>query len=163
MEYIYIGKITNTHGLKGEIRILSDFQAKEKVFLPGFFLYIGKNHQKVKIISYRKHKEYDMVMLDEYNDIEQVLPFKGKKVYINREDVKMDGYFDEDYIGLEAYSNRFLGKVSDIWKSKAHDILVITKDEKQYLVPKIDIFIKKVDLEKNKIEINEIEGLFHED
>ena len=46
MEYIYLGKIVNTHGIKGEIRILSDFRYKEKVFIKYFPIYIGKKHEK---------------------------------------------------------------------------------------------------------------------
>ena len=46
MKYIYVGKIVNTHGIKGEIRILSDFLKKDLVFKKDFTLYIGPNKEK---------------------------------------------------------------------------------------------------------------------
>ena len=42
MKYVLIGKLVNTHGLKGEVRILSDFKYKDRVFIPGMKIYIGK-------------------------------------------------------------------------------------------------------------------------
>ena len=80
MDYIYIGKIVNTHGIKGELRIKSDFERKNIVFRPGFVLYIGKGYVPEKISSYRKHKDYDMVTFEGYNNINQVLNYKQRNV-----------------------------------------------------------------------------------
>ena len=55
MEYIKVGKLVNTHGIKGEIRILSDFDKKSLVFKSGVNLYIGEHKEKVTIESYRPH------------------------------------------------------------------------------------------------------------
>ena len=71
MNNVYIGKVVNTHGIKGEIRILSDFPYKDKVFLIDNEIIIGNNKYIIK--SYRVHKGYDMVTLDGYNDINDVL------------------------------------------------------------------------------------------
>ena len=49
MQYIYIGKLVNTHGIKGEVRILSSFKYKSDVFMPGNFLYLGDKHIKKEI------------------------------------------------------------------------------------------------------------------
>ena len=81
MEYIYIGKIVNTHGIKGEVRILSRFDFKEKVFVPNTLIYIGEEKIEEKIVSYRKHKSFDMVLLEGIKDINDVLKYKGKNVY----------------------------------------------------------------------------------
>ena len=56
MKYVLIGKIVNTHGLKGEVRILSEFRYKDRVFVPGMKIYIGKDKQEEEIVSYRHHK-----------------------------------------------------------------------------------------------------------
>ena len=69
MKYVLIGKLVNTHGLKGEVRILSDFKYKDKIFIPGMKIYIGKNKEKQVINSYRKHKIFDMITLLGFNDI----------------------------------------------------------------------------------------------
>ena len=60
--YIYLGKIVNTHGIKGEIRILSDFDYKDIVFKKDFKIYIGKDKQEETINTYRVHKNYDMIL-----------------------------------------------------------------------------------------------------
>ena len=93
MEYIYVGKIVNTHGIKGEIRILSDFKYKNEIFKENFKLYIGTQKQEMIIKNYRKHKMYDMVLFYDINDINEVLKYKGQSVYINKDDIKVDGYF----------------------------------------------------------------------
>lgn len=160
MDFIYIGKMVNTHGLKGEIRILSSFSYKEKVFLKGMLLYIGSKKEVKKIVSYRKHKQYDMVVLEGIDSIEKAEDYKGMNVYINKSDLQIDGFFDEDIIGLTAYvRNKKIGVVEDIIISKAHKILVIGKS----MIPYIDAFIEKVDLDNKTIEMIDMDGLVYED
>ena len=163
MNYIYIGDIVNTHGLKGELRIISDFKYKEKVFKPEFKIYVGRQREELEIKTYRQHKNYDMVTLVDVNGIEEAIVYKGDSVYINRDDIEIDGYFDEDLIGLEAYTDdKYVGNVNDVLKNKANDILVITSEDKRFLVPNISEFIVNVDLENKRININNVKGLFDE-
>lgn len=162
MDYIYIGKIVNTHGIKGEVRILSDFQYKNLVFKKNFEIYIGNEKIKEVINSYRPHKMFDMITLKGIDNINDVLKYKGLNVYIDKSSLS-GVLFDEDYIGLDAYTDHLIGKVVDIRKGKVYDILVIEKDHKQYLVPNIDEFIEKVDTLNNKIIIHNIKGLIDED
>ena len=58
MKYIYIGKIVNTHALKGEVRLISNFEFKEKVFIPGNTLYMGHYKTPEKIETYRKFRKF---------------------------------------------------------------------------------------------------------
>lgn len=163
MNYIYIGDIVNTHGLKGELRIISDFKYKDKVFKPEFKLYVGRQKEELEIKTYRQHKNYDMVTLVDVNGIEEAIAYKGDSVYINRDDIDIDGYFDEDLIGLKAYTdNEYLGYITDILKNKANDILVINSDNKRFLVPNLPEFIINVNLVDKRIDINNIKGLFNE-
>ena len=66
---IYIGKFVNTHGIKGEIRILSDVAYKKEIFQKGNKLYIGKNKTPFIIQNYRVHKNYDMITFENVTDI----------------------------------------------------------------------------------------------
>lgn len=159
MNYVYLGKIVNTHGIKGEIRIISDFKYKDVVFKEGFNIYIGPNKIKETIKTYRTHKQYDMITLG-YDNINDVLKYKGLNVYLNKEDIS-DLKVDEDYIGLEVYTDKYVGKITDIMKSK-DDIFVIMNGDKKYMVPNVDCFINKIDFENNKIYINNIKGLIDE-
>lgn len=161
MNLIYIGDVINTHGLKGEIRIISDFKYKKSVFKPGKKLYIRDN--ELIINTYRKHKNFDMVTFNDLNTIEDVLMYKNESVYINRDDFKFRGYLDEDLIGLYAYNeNKLMGKVTGILKGNKQDILII-ENGKKHMVPNVKEFIKNIDLENKKIDINYIKGLVDED
>ncbi len=153
MEYIYLGKIVNTHGIKGEIRIISDFDKKAQVFNVGFNIYIGEEKIKEVINSYRKHKNYDMITLKNINNINDVLKYKGKNVYILREDLSLNNeeVLLSELINYKIINNNICyGKVLDIYKNK-NSILLYIKYKKNYYIPYLPEFINKID--KNKKEI----------
>ena len=159
---VYVGEIVNTHGIKGELRIVSDFKYKDKVFIKGNKLYLGKRKQKVVITSYRKHKNYDMVKFEGIDDINDAIIFKGDDVFVKRESLDIDGYVDEDIIGLKVYDeDKLIGKVTSIIKNK-QEILLVKNRNKTYLIPFVDEFIKNIDLDKKILSINVIEGLLDE-
>ena len=162
MKYVLIGRLVNTHGLKGEVRILSDFKYKNKVFIPGMKIYIGKDKICEEINSYRHHKIFEMITMVGYNDINEVLKYKGDYVFVNKEDIKLGNneYLNEDIIGLDVYVlDRLLGKVRRIDNHNGNEILVVTS-EKEYLIPYNFDIIENVDLEKKKIVVKDIPGLF---
>lgn len=159
---VYVGEIVNTHGLKGELRIISDFKFKDKLFIEGRKLYLGKRKQEVLLKSYRKHKNYDMVMFEGINNINDAIIFKNDDVFVKRDELDIDGYVDEDIIGLDVYSDgNYIGKVNSIIKNK-QEILVIENNKKNYLIPFVDEFVKNIDLDKKIISVNLIEGLIDE-
>ena len=150
---IYLGKLVNTHGLKGEVRIISDFKYKSKVFKKGSHLFI--NDDELIINTYRPHKEYDMVTFDGITNIDEVLKYKGKRVYIKKEDYNFDGILNEDLIGLPVYGDgKLLGTVTDVYKNVNQELIEIDND---ILIPYVPAFIKNIS--KEKLEINVIEGL----
>lgn len=162
MDYIYVGDIVNTHGLKGEIRIVSDFKFKDTVFLADRKCYIGKDHKEEIISTHRVHKNYDMVTFKDKSHIDDVIIYKNEPMYVNRADIEYDGYLDEDLIGLEVYCNdEHIGRVDSILKTNAHDILVV-KNGSKHMIPNVDEFIKNVDLKKKKLEIHYMKGLLDE-
>jgi len=163
MKYINIGKIVNTHGIKGELRLLSDFKYKDKVFKKDFIIYIGKEKIEEKIISYRKHKNFDMICLEGYTNINEVLKYKGMYAFINKEDLVLDNnsYLNEDLIGANVIvNNEAIGVVSDIEKNANQELIVVRASNKDYLIPYVDYFINKIDIENRKIYVNDIKGLF---
>lgn len=163
MDFVYIGDLVNTHGIKGEVRLICDFKYKDKVFVPGFSIYIGKKKEKLLIKSHRTHKNYDMLTFEGINDINDCLIYKGELVYINRDDLNVDGYLEEDLIGMSVSDgNKILGNVKYLVNNKKYNILVVSYKDKEYFVPNIDEFIKNVDLDKKQITINNIKGLIDE-
>ncbi len=162
MKYVRIGKIVNTHGIRGEVRLLSDFKFKDRVFKKNFIIYIGKNKDKEIINSYRKHKIFDMITLVGYNDINQVLKYKGEYVFINREDLKLekDEFLNEELIGFEViYKDKTNIKVVSIEKYPSSYMLKVNYNDSFKLIPLNNGIIKEIDLENKKIILNDIEGL----
>ena len=97
-EFVYIGRIVNTQGIKGELRLLSDFEKKERIFKPNIQIFIGKEKQSETIKNYRHHKQFDMITLEGYQDINEVLKYKGQNVFVKREvlNLKEEEYRYED-------------------------------------------------------------------
>lgn len=162
MKLIKIGKIVNTHGIKGELRLLSKFPYKDKVFIKNMTIYINKENKEV-ITSYRKHKNFDMITLEGYTNINEVLKYKGQSVYVNSDDIKLDKdkYLDEELIGLEViFQDSNKGIVSDIERYEKTTLLVVKNKDKEHLIPYNDNIIDKIDIKNKKIYIKDIKGLF---
>ena len=163
MEYILVGKIVNTHGIKGELRIKSDFEYKERVFKKGFNLYIGVNKTKEVINTYRHHKEFEMVTFPEYNNINQVLKYLKENVYIIRDDLNLaeDEYLDNDLVNFDVVEGQeVVGKVISIDRmAKNNKVMELTYRGKKILIPYHQDFIKNLDLQNRKIEVQLIEGM----
>ena len=158
MEYVCIGKLVNTHGIKGEVKLLSNFEYKDKAFVVGMNFYIGEDKEKVTVNSYRHHKVFDMVTFKEYNYINDVLKFKCKLVYVLKPDLALDNnsILDRDYIGMNAYYEGVLiGKVKDIIDNNGYKLMLIgTK-----FVPFNKEFISSVSVTKNELILKNVEGL----
>ena len=155
MKFINIGKIVNTHGIKGELRILSDFKYKDKVFKKDFKFYIGKDKEELIVNSYRHHKIFDMVTFNDLNDINLVLKYKGKEVYINEEDLDLDGeIYIDNLIGYKVVvGDKDIGVVTDVMHMKANDILRVN----DILIPYVKEFILRI--EDNTIYVKDVGGL----
>lgn len=162
-EFIYIGKIVNTHGIKGEIRILSDFKYKDRVFLSNRRIYIGEERIEEIIDTYRRHKIFDMITLKGYNNINQVLKYMKKPVYIKKNDLSLSDkeYLDSDLIDLNVvFNNREVGRVLAIKKvSDTNKVIEAIINDKRILIPYHNDFIKSVDLVNKIIELELIEGM----
>lgn len=149
MKRIVIGKYVNTHGIKGEIRIKSNFPYKDKVFKIGNEIIIDKPYT---ITSYRVHKDYDMVTLKGINSINDIIHLKNSLVYVDRDKyLDSNDYLDSDLIGFKLVNNELDLIVTDI--SYINDKKKLLVCENKFipfeLIDKIDysnkiIFIKDV-------------------
>lgn len=153
MNKLYIGTIVSTHGIKGEIIIISnlDEQVKKKIFKVDNNLLIDDIEYKIR--SYRKHKNYDMVLLNNYNNINEVLFLIKKKVYINNSYLSLTPLEDFD-INYKEYKVNDKGKVLSIDNTGSnYKIIRLLIDKKEVLVPYNEHFIKKIDSNKKTVEI----------
>ena len=156
MELVNIGRIVNTHGIKGELRILSDFRYKDKVFIKGVKLYVGKKKEEFIINTYRHHKVFDMVTFDGYTNINEVLYLKGLNVYVDIDQIDLGNeIYPEKLIGYEVYfENESIGNVTEVLNEPASFVLRINE---KILIPYVDNFIDKI--EDNKIYVKNVRGL----
>lgn len=162
MEKIYIGKIVSTHGIKGELKIISDFPFKNKVFKKDNILLIDE--KKYKINSYRHHKIYEMVTLNHYKDINEVQFLLKKKVYIDKESLNLDEneILDEELITYKVITNIGEGIVKEIFlASPTNKILRLDISGQEVLIPLNSPYIEKIDKINHKIYIQVIEGMIN--
>ena len=155
---LYIGSLVNTHGIKGEVKVISNFKYKEEVFKKNNIIYI--NDKEYIINTHRKHQKYDLITLKGYDNINDVLDLKGKKIYINREDYTFKGILNEDLYGKKVYNkDKYIGKLKEIIDNKGQELLVINNNDKEYLIPYVDEFVKEI---KEDIKLDLIKGLIDE-
>ena len=160
MDYVVVGRIITTHGLKGEMKIRSNFKYKNQAFSVGSSLYIGASKEHHKVLTYRIHKDYDMVIVTDINDIDKAIPYKQELVYVKKSDIKLglNEYLDEDLIGLQAYFNDTkVGTILSI-TDEGNNNLVMRLDSGK-IIPKNNNFILKVDISKKIIYLKNVEGL----
>ena len=157
-DLIKIGKIVSTHGIKGELKIISEFPYKDKVFIIGNNLYIDNNIYEIK--SYRHHKNYEMVTLNDYTNINEVLFLLQKNVYFKKEDLHLleKEILDEDLITYKVLTNKGKkGIIKEIFlASPTNKILRILLD-KEVLIPFNSPQILKIDKDKKELIIKTYE------
>mgnify|MGYP003370328832 CR=1 FL=1 len=166
MEYLEIGQIVNTNGLKGLLTVnpftddMERFEDLKKVYILYNKELIEKTIEEVK---YKKNQV--LLKLKGIDSIEEAEKYRECYLKINREDaieLPNDTYFIVDLLGLEVVTtdNKILGKIDDIFQTGSNDVYVV-KDElgKQILLPAISDVVKKVDLENKKMIVELIEGL----
>ena len=166
-DFISVAKILNFHGINGELKVGFTKGKEEQISkLKEVFLCTDGEYKSFKVSSVRFHKQFAIMKLKEFNNINEILPFKGENLYILRqtveENLKEDEYLIDDLIGAEVYNqnDKKIGTVNNIEENAAGSLLAITTtSHKNCLVPFINQFVTKVDTEKKQIIINEIEGL----
>lgn len=156
---LYIGKLVNTHGIKGEVKIISDFKYKNIIFKKGSTIYIDDN--KYIINSYRKHQKFDMITLIGISNINEAIFLKGKSVYIKKEEYAFPGPLNEDLYGKKVYDkDKYIGVLKDIQKNVNQELLIVENNDKTYLIPYVDEFVKEIN---EDIHLELIKGFIDED
>lgn len=166
MEYIEIGQIVNTNGLKGVVKVnpftddISKFEELKYVYIQ-----LKSELKKVKIEQVRYNKNQVLLKLEGIDSIEEAEKYRNfylKTEKESQEDLGEDTYYIVDLIGIDVYSdkNEYLGKIEDVFPTGSNDVYVV-KDNlgKQILIPAIADVVKEVDLKNKKMIINLIPGL----
>ena len=158
--FLEAGKVVNTHGIRGEVKIQPWADSPE--FVAGFYrLFI--DGAPVKVLSAKVHKGCVIAALDGVDDIDSAISMKNKIVYIDRNDAPpADGrYFIADLIGLcalDADTGDELGTVTDVLSLPANDVYVI-RGAREILVPAAPDFIVEINIDRGYIKLRLIEGM----
>lgn len=168
--FLEIGKITNVHGLAGEVKVYP--WCDDAAFLCSFdVLYTDKNgRSSVEITRARVQQNMVILQLAGVTNRDEAEKMRGTVLYMDREDIELeDGtYFVQDLIGLEvrdADTGKVWGKIRDVMQTGANDVYSIwNEDEKrEYLAPAIPDVVIDTDIEAGVMTIRPLEGLFDAD
>lgn len=167
MEYILIGVIANTFGIKGELKIKSYSDFDKERYKKGNTVFIEYNNEYLPFVvhSFREHKGMSIVAFKDYLDINLVEKYKGSNIYFDKAKIKPSKngeFYWFELKGLSVYDDKdnFLGKVLRVEETGANSNLRVEKEDKStFLVPYIKQFILNIDIENNRIIIKIIEGL----
>ena len=154
MSKIEIGKIVNTFGIKGEIKIYPYVNYIDKIQK----FYIGNEQMKIEKVRFKKN--IAIVKIKGIDDINLIEKYKGEIVEINEEDepeLPKGEYYIKDLIGMDVYTDegKLLGKLDDIFNTGANDIYQVG----DILLPATDEVLKQIDTQNKKIIVHIIKGL----
>ena len=158
-QYVEAGRIVNTHGINGEVKI--------EVWLdsPAFFKTFKRlfiNGAEKRILSAREHKQFIIARLEGVEDINAAMALKGKTVEILRADAHMkDGeFFVQDILGFTVVDEdgHTVGKLVDAFETPA-SMLYVVRGESEHLIPAVREFILGIDAEEEEIRVHLIEGM----
>ena len=165
-EFLEIGQIVNTFGIKGMVKVkpftddITRFDDLKRVYVES-----NKTKKEYEIEEVKYHKDMVLIKFKGIDKVEEAELLRNSYLKVNRNEEPNleDGtYYIVDLLGLDVYSDEgnFLGKVDDIFNNGSCDIYAI-KDElgKQLLLPAISDVIKEINLEEKKIVVHILKGL----
>lgn len=159
--YLEAGKIVNTHGIAGEVKIMP--WADDADFLLDFdTLYL--DGKPIHVLSARVHKNAVLMKLEGVNDINEAMKLKNKVISIDREDVELEegAFFLADLYGLEvrdADSGQVLGAIKDVLTPPANNVYVVKGEKQEYMIPAVPDFIVETNVDEGYVLVHLIEGM----
>lgn len=158
-QFIEAGKIVNTHGVRGEVKI-SVWLDSPEYFCTFKTLYL--DGEAMKLVSARPHKGFAIVKFDGVNDINDAMRLKNKTVHILRSDAKLPdgGYFLQEIMGARVVGEdgTEIGVLKDILETPASLIYVVS-GESEHLIPAVPEFVLSTDVDNGVVTVRLIEGM----
>lgn len=169
-EFLEIGQIVGTHGVRGEVRVNPLCDSPD--FLKGFkTLYFADNEScAVRVRSARPHGNVALLCLEGIDTVEAAQSLRGKILFMKRTDAKLKkgSYFIAELIGCEVFdadcTEKRYGVISDVSRTGANDVWHIKADDgKEYLLPSIPDVVIDVNVEENTVIIRPLKGIFDDE
>jgi 16S rRNA processing protein RimM len=162
-QYLEVGKVTNVHGLMGEVKVQPWADSPE--FLCQFkTLYVDEAHFPMTVQRARVHKNMVIIKFEGPTDVPSALSLRNAILYIHREDVKLPegSFFLADIYGLEVRdtaSGEVLGEIADVLTLPANNVYVVRGGARELMIPAVPQFIAETNIEAGYIRVNMMEGL----
>lgn len=171
MQWFNVGRIVNTHGIRGEVRVISTTDFEERRFAIGNRLAIFKKDAKkpewVTIESVRRHKNFILLTFEGMHNINLVEQYKESILKITKDQMDDDELGENEFYHFEildctvfSEEGEEIGVVSDILQTGANDVWELKgKNGKKHYIPYIEDVVKEINVEEKKIVIHVMEGL----
>ena len=162
-QYLEVGKVTNVHGLMGEVKVQPWADSPE--FLCQFkTLYVDEAHFPMTVQRARVHKNMVIIKFEGPTDVPSALSLRNAILYIDRSDVDLPegAFFLADIYGLEARdaaSGEVLGKIADVLTLPANNVYVVRGGARELMIPAVPQFIAETSIDGGYIRVNMMEGL----
>ncbi|MGE6258726.1 ribosome maturation factor RimM [Heyndrickxia sporothermodurans] len=167
-KWFNVGKIVNTHGLNGEVRVISKTDFAEERYQKGNHLYLFVNEKEpiqLTIKSHRKHKNFDLLTFEGYENINAVEKWKNNLLKITEDqltDLDEGEYYFYEIVGCKVITTagEEIGVVKEILTPGANDVWIVKGEKgKEYLIPYIDEIVMNINVKEKVITIEPMEGL----
>ena len=163
---LQVGAVTSTHGLAGEVKVFpTTDDPKRFKKLKQVLLDTGKDMLPLEVEHVKFFKNMVILKFKSYDRIEDIMGFKGKNLYVTRENavrLKKDEYFIADLIGMKVYTEdeAYLGELTEVITTGANDVYTVHMENgKDVLIPAIGQCILNVDVEHETMQVHLLEGL----
>ena len=167
-QYLECAIVINTHGVRGDVKLESLCDAPEVLAsLERVFVLEGGKYREIEVKHASVFKQFVLATLEGVDDMDKAAAMKGTTLYASRDDFELEegDYFIVDLIGLPVIDNRdgkVYGKVKDVINRGAYDIYVIKTPDGERMMPAVEEFVKKTDLDSG-IYVEPIQGLLSDD
>ena len=156
LPFIEAGEIVTTHGVRGEMKVLTWLDSPEDLCEFDRCRIEGKEY---RIESCRVQKTCDLLKVSGIDTMEAAQAMRGKIVELFREDMAEGVIFAAELLGMEVYAQDILlGKIEDVLDYPGNQVYVV-RGEHEYLIPAVKAFVHTTDLEANRMEVTVIEGM----
>ena len=156
LQFIEAGEIVTTHGVRGEMKILTWLDSPEDLCDFDRCRIAGKEY---KIEACRVQKTCNLLKVKGIDTMEDAQAMRGKIVELYREDISDEVIFAAELIGMEVYSGQeHPGKITDVLDYPGNQVYVV-KGAHEYMIPAVKAFVLSTDLEANRMEVTTIEGM----
>lgn len=167
-DYLAVGKIVNTHGIRGELRVIpmtSDISRFD--YLLYTWIRVDGKLKEYRVSKVRYHKQFVLVKLQGVDSMTDAEVLKGCELLVDRQNARPleeDEYFICDLIGMKVYEeDRLLGELTEVLETGSNDVYVVTgEDKKEILVPALKQVVTLVDLKNKSMQVKLPEGLLDE-